>query len=410
MKIKCCKEYIWVFLYVYLIFQTTIQNTTQGIVNRIVTYSDDLICLALLVFLLIKLFQKKVVIDNKFELFAIIFYAIYILIGIFCGVLFNYQKMEYVFLDAFTCLKFVIIYIASRILCEKYMDDDFLFRWNKAVRVVAFALFALTLHDLLLPPIFEKSEYRYFTNSIKLFFYHPESLARACAGFIYPLAYNMKKYKNNIVYILMLCFVMFFTLRMKSVAAMLIFLILYIYRKYINGKDVALLFASVALISLIIGSGQMKYYFSMPEIGRTKLVTDSITIANEHFPFGSGFGTFGSNVALEHNSLLYENMGYYDSNNKWAVKEYLNDAFLPIVIAQTGWIGTVFFVLSILCLFIRGVTLYKRNFYPGWIILMVLLYDIVSTLGSSAFYHPMSLSGYMFAGIVVSVSRNKKGG
>ncbi len=207
----------------------------------------------------------------------------------------------------------------------------------------------------------------------------------------------------------MLCFVMFFTFRMKSVAAMFIFLVLYIYRKYINGKDVALLFAAVAILSLIVGSGQMKYYFSMPDIGRTKLVTDSVDLANEHFPFGTGFGTFGSNVALEHNSVLYENMGYYDPDNPWAVKEYLNDAFWPIVIAQTGWIGTTFFVLAILCLFIRGVTLYRRYFYPGWVFLMVLLYDMVSTLGSSAFCHPMSLSGYMFVGIIASASRNEKG-
>ena len=216
------------------------------------------------------------------------------------------------------------------------------------------------------------------------------------------------KQKENIIYILMLCFVMFFTFRMKSVAAMVIFLLLYIYRKYISGKNIALLFAVAVLICLVIGRGQMKFYFSMPEIGRTKLVTDSVTLANEHFPLGTGFGSFGSNAALEHNSLLYENMGYYDKNNKWAVKEYLNDAFWPIVVAQTGWIGTVFFCLAILCLLLKGVKLYKTEFFSGWVILMVLLYDLVSTLGSSAFYHPMSLSGYMFAGIVTSQYLNTK--
>lgn len=408
MKIFFTKKYIWIYVYLYLIFQTTIQNTTQGIINKIVTYSDDLICLILLFCLIIRSLRKRTVVEGKGELFAIVFYTLYLSIGVFCGSMHDYQKIRYILLDMFTCSKFIIVYFASKVLSEKYIDDDFLFSLNKGLELMAVVLFVLTLHDLLFTPFFEKSEYRYFTNSIKLFFYHPEALARACAGVIYPLAYNMKKKKENIIYILMLCFVMFFTFRMKSVAAMVIFLLLYIYRKYISGKNIALLFAVAVLICLVIGRGQMKFYFSMPEIGRTKLVTDSVTLANEHFPLGTGFGSFGSNAALEHNSLLYENMGYYDKNNKWAVKEYLNDAFWPIVVAQTGWIGTVFFCLAILCLLLKGVKLYKTEFFSGWVILMVLLYDLVSTLGSSAFYHPMSLSGYMFAGIVTSQYLNTK--
>ena len=79
MKIIFSKKYIWIYVYLYLIFQTTIQNTTQGIINKIVTYSDDLICLILLFCLIIRLLRKRTVVEGKGELFAIVFYTLFLL-------------------------------------------------------------------------------------------------------------------------------------------------------------------------------------------------------------------------------------------------------------------------------------------------------------------------------------------
>ena len=133
MKIIFSKKYIWIYVYLYLIFQTTIQNTTQGIINKIVTYSDDLICLILLFCLIIRLLRKRTVVEGKGELFAIVFYTLYLSIGVICGSMHDYQKIRYILLDMFTCSKFIIVYFASKVLSEKYIDDDFLFSLNKGL-------------------------------------------------------------------------------------------------------------------------------------------------------------------------------------------------------------------------------------------------------------------------------------
>lgn len=405
MKIRVDYKYIWVCVYIYLIFHTTLQNTTTGLLKSVISYSDDLICIIILFFAIVRLIKLKRFSCDKYEKYAVLFYCCFILWGILSASIYELQRMKYVFLDAFTCCKFIVVYFSVRILVSRRLDDKYFFHINALFRVVAIILFSLTIHDLLFTPYFEKGEFRLFTYSIKLFFYHPESLARACAGVIYPLAYNMKKYKNNIWYILMMCIVMFFTFRMKSIAAMLIFVLLYLYMKLLKGKYIWWLLCLAVMVGFLVGAKQMQFYFSMPEIGRTKLVTDSIKLAKEYFPFGTGFGTFGSNVALEHNSLLYVQMGYFDIRNRWAIKEYLNDAFWPIVLAQSGFVGTLLFLSSIVCLLLMGIHYYKKDFEVGWVFLMILLYDLISTLGSSAFCHPMALAGYLFAGMIVSTSR-----
>lgn len=401
MKIKIEKGDIWIWLYLYLTFQTLFQSITSGIVHRIVQYSDDLIVMLLLALLFFGAIKGNIHLEKKEGKFLISF-ALFEVIGIACGVLFGYNKVPGVLLDAFTCAKFIIVFLASWKLSENTISDQLILKMNSLCQVVAILFFVLTLHELFFEPIWEKAEYRYFTYSIKLFFSHPEGLARASFSFILPLMYNMKYHKENIRYILMLCFVMLFTFRAKSIAAMLVILMIYFYKKILKGKHIVFFMAMIGIIVLIVGADQMKYYYSHALIGRTKLLTDAVILANEKFPFGTGFGSFGSNVALDYHSLLYETMGYFNQENPWAVKAFLNDAFWPIPIAQTGWIGTFFFIISLIELIKIGIHYYRKDFYISWVFISVVMYDLISTPASSAFFHPLALSSYLFVGLLIS--------
>lgn len=399
---------IWIFLYLYLIFQTNLQSLTNGVLHTVVKYSDEMIVVILLIMIILKAIRREVKF-NKLEAGILISFGIFEILGIIYGMLGGYQKFLYVLVDAFTCAKFLIVFFAAYKLTNDELENTWCLRMNNLSQFMAVLLFVLVIHDLLFSPFFEKAEYRYFTYSIKLFFSHPEGLARAAAGFIYPLAYNMKFGKKNMKYILMLCFVMFFTFRSKAIAAMAIIVFIYIYRFFFKQKKVYTLFAMMGIIALLVGADQLKYYYSHALISRTKLLTDAIKIANMMFPLGSGFGSFGSNVAADFNSLLYNEMGYFDTANPWAEKAFLNDAFWPIVISQTGWIGTFFFAISILGLLVIGIKLYRKKFFSSWIFLSVIMYDLVSTAASSAFFHPLALSSYIFLGLILSSAKLNKG-
>lgn len=401
MRVKIGQGDIWIWLYLYLTFQTLFQSITTGIVNRVVQYSDDLIVILLLIWVVFWTIKGKIHFSKTEGKFLIPF-AFFEVIGIVCGVFSEYNGVSAVFLDAFTCAKFIIIFLSSWKLSENRINDQLILKMNRLCQVIAVLFFALTLHELFFEPFWQKAEYRYFTQSIQLFFSHPEGLARASFSFILPLMYNMKYHKKNIPYILMLCFVMVFTFRSKSIAAMLVILMVYFYKKILKGKHLIVFMAMIGIIVLIVGADQMKYYYSHALIGRTKLLTDAVVLANVKFPFGTGFGSFGSNVALDYHSLLYEAMGYFNQENPWAVRAFLNDAFWPIPVAQTGWIGTFFFVIALIELTKMGVNYYRKDFYISWVFISVVMYDLISTPASSAFFHPIALSSYLFVGLLIS--------
>ena len=408
MKIKLSKDNLWILCYLLLVFQGTLPSYfTEKMGFSAIKYLDEVVVLLLFLCLIIHLMTKPIKL-NKYEKKIVLYFFLFELLGIAYGMICDYQSFKGVLLDAFTCAKFLIVFFSALLLSKGRISYSWTLKLNRVSSLITVIFFILSLHDLLFSPFFEKSEFRYFTYSIKLFFTHPEALARACMALIYPLAYNMKFGKKNMPYILMNIFVIILTLRVKSVAAALVFLLIYVYHTYWDRKHIYPLFLAIIGLALLIGYDQIKYYYSMPEIARTKLLTDSIGIANSMFPFGSGFGSFGSNVALDFNSALYQAMGYFNVLNPWGNRGHLNDAFWPIVIAQTGWIGFVFFILSIKNLLMIGIKKYKEHFYLSWIFISVVIYDMITTLASSAFFHPLALSSYLFIGLLLASDRKER--
>lgn len=87
---------------------------------------------------------------------------------------------------------------------------------------------------------------------------------------------------------------------------------------------------------------------------RTVLTKTSVQIANDHFPIGSGAGTFASSTSYK--------MGYSEVYSKynlkyiWGASEenptFLTDVFWPKILGQSGYVGLVFFIIAL------GVTLW----------------------------------------------------
>ncbi len=71
---------------------------------------------------------------------------------------------------------------------------------------------------------------------------------------------------------------------------------------------------------------------------RVLLFKESVTGANNHFPLGSGWGTWGSHFAKEDYSPLYELFGWADKSDVGTNSYYLEDTYWPSVYAEAGWI------------------------------------------------------------------------
>ena len=109
----------------------------------------------------------------------------------------------------------------------------------------------------------------------------------------------------------------------------------------------------------------------------------------EHFPFGTGFGSFGSSIAANYYSPIYERLGY--QNNYGMSSEYsgfLTDCFLPTIFAQFGFIGLVFLFLIICYFLLISIRKLKINRDAGFAMLMTIVYLLITSVAESSFFNP----------------------
>ena len=109
----------------------------------------------------------------------------------------------------------------------------------------------------------------------------------------------------------------------------------------------------------------------------------------EHFPFGTGFGSFGSSIAANYYSPIYERLGY--QNNYGMSSEYsgfLTDCFWPTIFAQFGFIGLVFLFLIICYFLLISIRKLKINRDAGFAMLMTIVYLLITSVAESSFFNP----------------------
>lgn len=143
------------------------------------------------------------------------------------------------------------------------------------------------------------------------------------------------------------------TLKSFSIIFTLIFVLLTFYFKRAKKIDLKMILPMLALI-ILASSYQINTYLVEEDTPRRLFIDYSIVDANQHFPLGSGFATFGSSEAAKNYSPLYYEYGF---NEIWGMNPanpaFLVDTYWPTVIGQLGWIGAGLFILVYVRIFIN---------------------------------------------------------
>jgi len=397
------KMSLWRWMFIYLLFQSSLASMFTGTFSTVISYSDEVIAVILLALIVINV--EKLI---SYEKIILVLLLIFEIIGIISGLLTDFQSNIYMFVDAFVCSKFIIYFIAARITTNGIVSRSSIWKLNDFCKITAVVFFALLMHDLFFTPFFPKYDFRYFTYSIQLFFGHPEGLSRVCFLLVMVLAYNMNRYKYNYIYIALLTIVMFFTFRTKALCAIFVFYLLYFYFIKMKFRNKMFIFSLGIVGVTALGYDTFVSYYSHSEYARTKLTTDGFKLANKYFPLGTGFGTFGSNIAAQHYSKIYEKLGYLNVWGMGKEGQFLSDTFWPILMAQTGWLGTIVFVFIIVVLFMYLIKKARNNKLFFVIGSCILGYDLISSLGASAFFHPSAMSAYILLGLLFSINENER--
>lgn len=107
----------------------------------------------------------------------------------------------------------------------------------------------------------------------------------------------------------------------------------------------------------LISTYQINTYIADHNSPRMHLLLNSFKVAYDYAPLGSGFATYGGEQAKQHYSPLYVKygfpyvyglgMGRHNGNHG----NFLNDDYLAMIIAQTGYFGTLIYTIILFQLF-----------------------------------------------------------
>lgn len=383
--------------FILLLFLNPISMVESNrIIDFVAKHFDEIFTLVLTVYVIIHI---KTITKNKRNL---IMCQIYInVIGFMSSLIFEYQGIVESLIDAILLVnRFIVAYYAAYIYAyiHKCYDSRCILGVSKGVTVV---LFVLSLHDIVMTPIFPKDGYRFLMPALKLMFSHPTYLAAAGATLLIYFGY-MNNMRNRLLpYMIIASLLICFTMRSKAVGFLMVYWMFYFQTFVIKNRqyNITALISFIALLFVAHDSFMEHFLSSTRYMPRAIMLKDSIKLMFAHFPLGTGFGSYGSAIAALNYSSLYVRLGY---NNNYGMSlentSFLTDCFWPTIIAQFGLGGLLLFVFIIIILIGYILRVIKINTKSGFAMLMIMVYYLIASIAESAFFNPTALLMFLMFG------------
>lgn len=383
--------------------QMVLRMYTSGILLTVCEYFDEIFAIIGCIYILFYAFKNKKIF-LKYETKIICAMILLILIGILSNYIYGYQKTVPIIVDILTYCKFIIYYLTARIYATNNFSKDILKEnFDTKIKMIAVCMFVLAMLNIAIPSLYNVFDFRYFMNSIQLFFPHPTYLAAFSILCIIILLHNNEK-KGNLKYILMLSIVTIFTFRTKAIVSLMAIIFIYIVTCKTKIKSNFLITISVIIIGVYMAYDQIQFYYLNDNIDaiRRVMTLDGIQLANEVFPLGTGFATFGSSAAYQFASPLYSKLGYLLDGT-----QSLGDVFWPIIIAQNGWIGLLIFLYIIYCFLKNILKNIKKDTIFFVCAISIFVYEIVASMAETAFFSPIAPAYFIILGFIVDIHEKK---
>ena len=260
--------------------------------------------------------------------------------------------------------------------------------------------------------IWPRQMYRYGTSSLQIFYGHPSNLG-AHAIFLIGmllviLPFMMRETDNRKKVLLisgietaLLLAVVFLTLRVRLFGFLVGFAILFIYIIVLKRKiTVPVVIASAAGVLAVGYKRLYGFYFSSVayQMARGRFAVNSLDIARENFPFGSGFGTFGSRMAQLHYSPLYYKYNMMTMLGlSPTLPAYACDTFYPVILAESGWLGFVAYygIVAIVCIEILKLHIRSDRSaeaaFAVFVALMMMIFELLEGFATLSFSETYSV-------------------
>lgn len=174
----------------------------------------------------------------------------------------------------------------------------------------------------------------------------------------------------------------------------------------INIKWIIIL-SLLAGISIYFSWNKFYYYFIIGEdegLARSLFYIRGFQLLKDFFPFGPGFGTFGTEAAAKFYSPLYHQ---YGMDFIWGLRkedyggsghDFLKDTFYP-ALAQFGVVGIILYMFFWLRIW-RVSSSLKINQYK--LFLFIFFVELIQNIADNSFTGPLGVPCMMLLGFIVS--------
>lgn len=150
-----------------------------------------------------------------------------------------------------------------------------------------------------------------------------------------------------------------------------------------------------AAILACAGWFQIETYLLNENAPRHIFFQYSFKTANNYFPFGSGFATYGSDQAARNYSRLYYLYGFNELNGMNPDNPaFLSDTFWPMAIGQFGWFGSIAYIIAFVRVFLTLKSKKYANQRRAFIYAAYLQY-MIHGIGSAILSSSAGLIGFM---------------
>ncbi len=306
------------------------------------SYLDEIIGILSLAYIIVS--AKRLV---RSDMITIVLLCIVIAVGLFSNLIFRINSSAFsILVDVLTQIKLIFAFYAVKYFLntsEKITVANMLVPIAKLFCIVTLVCAVITqFADIGM----STGEVRYGITVFKFIFGFNHQYTSTYMLVFGTLVCNtaMSEKLKRIYYVIALISILFAT---KSPALMftVVFVFLGFYFRKHDKISVQVLIPMIVVL-IFAGTYQINEYLLNESSPRYLFFEYAFKTANEYFPLGSGFATYGSEQAARVYSPLYYEYGF---DKLWGLSPeegfFLNDNYWPTVIGQFGWIGAAVMIV-----------------------------------------------------------------
>lgn len=345
-------------------------------------YLDEVWSIFCIAYIVIAAMQRKI---KRSDIIFLVILIITELIALLGNIIFGICKDWFaVAVDSLSLFKVFLPFIVMKYIGQK---DKQMYIAKYMLPFAKLLVLASTLFGILTELGFThmyKAEERY---GLKAFFFIFDSEPRfgyiiACCMLIVLL---VEKNKTKETFYSILCI---FNMVLTTKGSVYMIFVCYIgflilWRK--QSKMTAIQTIPLAIVATAASTLQINTYLKDAESPRMLFLKYGFVTANKYFPLGSGFATYGSDMAKRVYSPLYYE---YKFNKVFGMSQkrdmFLTDNYFAMIFGQFGYIGAGLFAILMFIIFrtINNINIYKK---AKALTLAMLLGLLISSLGSAIF-------------------------